>query len=248
VTRQIIGGVLARLASQLAPICEACTDAAEAEDRERHEAEEEQQRLVAVAERIHRSGLPEKYHALTLDQLDHTPALIAAALAWVVDGGGLLLTGEVGRGKTMIAGVAARQRLERAPLMWLTAPLLFARLGSGLSSPQRDQTLEVLSGSKTLVLDDIDKTRPTEYGAEQTFLAVDQRVEHKSPLLVTSNLAPSQLAARWPEPYGAPIASRLVGYCRVLKVEGVDRRLAQAAGRREISAANLKSSNQEAGQ
>jgi len=225
VQREIRPGLLAELARKLAPICDECAAAAEQEDRERHEREADQARAERVRDRIARSGLPAKYHDLTLDGLDHDPAVIAAALSWVVDGGGLLLTGPVGVGKTMVAGVAARARLERAAVVWLTAPLLFARLGSGFDSPQRDEALEVLSGRSTLVLDDIDKARPTEYGAEQIFVAVDQRVEHRAALLVTSNLKPSQLAERWPSPYSEAITSRLVGYCEVVAVGGVDRRL-----------------------
>jgi DNA replication protein DnaC len=50
-----------------------------------------------------------------------------------------------------------------------------------------------------------------------------------APLFVTTNLALSELAARFPQPYDEAIASRLAGYCRVLRVEGSDRRLERAA-------------------
>lgn len=140
---------------------------------------------------------------------------------------GLLLTGPVGVGKTHLAGAAARALIDRGrQLRWLSGPLLFARLGSGLGTPDRDAVLAVLTGQHVLALDDIDKTRPTEYGAEHVFLAVDSRVTAGVPLIVTTNLQIAELAERWPQPYGEAIASRLAGYCRIVRMEGPDRRMA----------------------
>src|SRR6185312_5160454 len=144
-------------------------------------------------------------------------------------------TGDIGRGKTMLAGVACWQRLQSKRVLWTSAPLLFARLGTGLGTEQREWALNVLGGRTALVIDDLDKARPTEYGAEQVFLAIDQRVEHDAPLLVTTNLSPGQLAEKWPEPYGPAIASRLVGYCRVVRVEGSDRRLGLSSTERNAA-------------
>lgn len=209
--------------------CDRCEAAAgaEREAQERREAAERERRQASI--RVQRSGLPGRHHRVGLGELDHPADVIGALRRWAWAGGGLLLTGAVGRGKTTLAGAAAWERLQHKSLVWTSVPLLLAALGSGFGSEQRQHALELLSGATALVLDDIDKARPTEFGAEQVFLAVDQRVEHEKPLLVTTNLAPSQLAERWPDPYGHAIASRLVGYCRVLRIEGVDRRLRRTA-------------------
>jgi DNA replication protein DnaC len=82
--------------------------------------------------------------------------------------------------------------------------------------------LATLTGTSALVLDDLDKTRPTEYGAEQIFLAVDGAVTSGRALLVTTNLGLGQLAGKWPQPFGEAIASRLAGYCKVV-YHGFDR-------------------------
>ncbi len=141
----------------------------------------------------------------------------------------LLITGPVGVGKTWIAAAAAWARLELAPLHWFSTPLLFARLGTGLGTPQRDEALEVLSGTTALVMDDLDKVRPTEYAAEQVFLAIDNHINEGAALLVTTNLTLSALAEKFPEPFGEAIASRLAGHCETFALEGVDRRLEEAA-------------------
>lgn len=142
---------------------------------------------------------------------------------------GLVLTGSVGVGKTRIAATAAWAHLDRAPLHWLSAPLLFARLGTGFGSRQRDEALEVLTSTTALVMDDLDKVRPTEYAAEQVFLAIDNRINEGATLLATTNLTLSGLAEKFPEPFGEAIASRLAGHCETFALHGVDRRLEEAA-------------------
>jgi DNA replication protein DnaC len=137
----------------------------------------------------------------------------------------VVLTGEFGVGKTTAAAVAAVRRLELGRnLWWRTAPYLLSQLGSGLGTQGREQALGVLSGGRALVLDDLDKVRPTDYGAEQVFIAIDRRLTEGVPLLITSNLTPAEMADRWPEPYGPAIASRLGGECRVVQMQGDDRR------------------------
>lgn len=214
-------GTFTALAERLEIVCDECF----AED-ERLEAERTVERERSLLDRrVERSGVPRR-HRRPLEALDHPQEILGAAGGWSENGGGLLLTGDVGVGKTTIAGAAAYRFLVRGgSLAWTSAPLLFARLGSGWNTEQREQALAMLTGRDALVLDDIDKTRPTAYAAEHVFLAVDQRVEHGIPLLVTSNLTLDGIAEHWEAPFGEAIASRLTGYCRAVRVGGVDRRL-----------------------
>jgi DNA replication protein DnaC len=79
-------------------------------------------------------------------------------------------------------------------------PVLFAHLGRAFSDDERQDALAGLTGDQALVLDDLDKTWPTEYAAEQLFCAIDKRLTARAALLVTTNLALSELAARYPDP------------------------------------------------
>lgn len=160
----------------------------------------------------------------------------AAALETLADewaaghGMRLLLTGRCGAGKTSLAAVAALRWLERGGrLRWVSAPEMMAHLGTSFGSAGREDALALLYGRGCLVIDDIDKVRPTEHGAEQVFLAVDQRVVAGSSLLLTANLGAEGIASRWPEPYAAALASRLAGECRLVRLQGADRRLGQAS-------------------
>jgi DNA replication protein DnaC len=217
-----------------AMFCDACTtdlDAEEAEEAEREAvaAEAERRRRIfeaanippifrdATFERCRRDGVPE--HA------------VAAAERWGAgDLRGLLLVGPVGVGKSTLAAAAVSARIAGTAraAFWLTAPEMFAALGSGFENPTRDRVLTTLQSGRALVVDDVDKGRPTAYGAEQIYLAIDQRIVRQAPLLVTSNLDLEELRDRWPEEYGPAIVSRLVGHCELIAIKGPDRRLAAA--------------------
>jgi DNA replication protein DnaC len=103
---------------------------------------------------------------------------------------------------------------------------MFARLQRPLGSDEHNKIVKVLAGKVPLVIDDIDKARPTAYGAENVFVAIDSRVSNLIPLIVTTNLDLDELAQHWPEPYGEAIVSRLAGYCRHVRLTGHDRRIA----------------------
>ena len=202
-------------------VCERCASVSElaaeakAEERKREE-------------RLRRSRLPEELVGVRFSDADRderAPAIIAAE-RWALDNGedrrGLLLAGPVGVGKTWIAAAAANSRLNVGGLRWCSVAHLIARVQGSFDDPERKDAIDVLTGTGTLVLDDFDKVAPSEWAKGQLFTAIDRRITNGSKLLVTTNLKPSLLGER----FGAPIVSRLAGYCRVFELSGRDRRLA----------------------
>lgn len=181
-------------------------------------AERDLKREQALASRISKSGLPLPLHDNPWP--DTEPA--KAAREWAKgERNGLVLTGEVGVGKTYLAGCATWEMLKRRSVSWVSVAALMTRLKASFDDEDRARSIYVVQGEGPLVLDDLDKANPTEFGKEILFAAIDQRIIHGSPLLVTTNLPMGALADRM----GDPIASRLAGL-KPIEMVGTDRRLA----------------------
>lgn len=217
------GSIAYRWVSTLAkrePRCDGCFSKNE-------RAEEERERLSARVARRNRCQLPNRLQGERLDRFPvkaGQAAAVEAASEWATtkDAGGLMLLGETGVGKTRIAAAACWTRLEKWPCAYASVARAMAKLGGSFTDEGRAEAVRVFSGNGAVVLDDLDKTRPTDYGLEQLFAAVDAREQAGAPLLVTTNLTPSEVGER----YGDPLMSRLVGYCRSVRVEGDDWRVA----------------------
>lgn len=202
------------------PRCDGCFDRNE-------DAEKERERESARVARRNRSQLPNRLQGESLDRLpakEGQKAAVAAAKEWAAtkNPGGLMLTGETGVGKTRIAAAACWTRLEHFACTYASVARAMAKLGGSFTDEGRAEAVRMFSGNGAVVLDDLDKTRPTEFGMEQLFAAVDAREQAGAALLVTTNLTPSEIGER----YGDPLMSRLVGYCRSVRVEGQDWRVA----------------------
>lgn len=215
---------LLRHSNFCAPCCE--RQRAEREAEERREAEAE--RGARVQRRIDSSGLPA---GLGADLPTGAGAAREAARDWAAGRGPtiLVLAGPVGVGKTTLAAAAFRHHLARRAGYWRSVPVLFAHLSAGFGTPTHDQAVALLDGSYLLALDDLDKSRPTEYAAERLFAAIDGCYANRTPLVVTTNLSIGELVAHWPDPFGAAIGSRLTDrtVSRVVRMEGDDRRQAR---------------------
>lgn len=212
-------------------LCEECLDR---DDAARWDAELQERREEARVGRIEKSGVPERWKAgVTFEKLERDKPraeAIDAALAWALADNpkGLLLHGPVGRGKTVIAAAAAMERLQRRHLKWLSVAALLTDLRGGFDSPEYKRALRSIDAQKAmgaLVLDDLDKLKPTESALQPLYVAINGWIERPLPLLVTCNRSPDEIASWAGATFGEALASRLLGYCQVIEVRGRDRRL-----------------------
>lgn len=219
---------LTSLMSSMPLLCDACARRQVREDAEREAAEDAERGRARVVAWRECSGIPEHLQDFRFSSIDRPRGLdraISAAMRWAAgDLGGLLLGGPNGVGKTRLAVAAANEMLQRRRVRYFSAPLLIARLGTGdFSNALRRDALDALTSTAPLVLDDLDKARPTAYAAEALFVAIDQRADGAAPLLITTNLRLRELAEHIPAPFGEAIASRL-RLLEGVRVEGPDRR------------------------
>lgn len=208
-------------------LCEKCVDEAHAA----HEAEQQREHREKVIEPRVRT-LPAKWRGLTFDDLNEDAERIRAfarAREWAAGTRrGLVLWGPVGRGKTAIAAAAANAWAQRRPLRWLPVAELLLDLRMPFDSPEYARAarqLEAAGTSAALVLDDLDKLKPSEHAVQPLYVAVNAWIEAELPLLVTLNRDLDELMEFLPETFGEAIASRLSGYCATVEVAGRDRRL-----------------------
>jgi DNA replication protein DnaC len=204
-------------------LCESCSET-DAERDERRAREE------AFAARLAASGLAGQriergfadFDERSPDGRDRRRAITAARdWARMADPGGLCLLGGVGCGKSALALAAASERVQHAPVRWVSLALLVADLSNFEDREARRNAVKVLTGKRALCLDDFDKVSVSEWLASQLFAAIDGRIARGAPLLITTNLGADELRAK----FGDAIYSRIEGYCRMVELPGPDYRL-----------------------
>jgi DNA replication protein DnaC len=231
VSREQAEGFGADILNGLPFLCSPCSTRRAADWAEEDRAKQrvaEQEQFASKLE-----TLPAALRGARLDKLDvdGRGTALDAAKRWAAgDLKGLALLGPIGVGKTTIAAAAdiayISRNLQRVPPRWINTVAALNDLSRGFTDPRRKDAQDALDGKHApLVLDDIDKAKPNANAAAILFGAIDACMTHERALIVTTNLMPSQLAANWPKPHGAAIASRLSGYCELHRVTGRDRRL-----------------------
>jgi DNA replication protein DnaC len=235
-----VEGPLADLANKWGVLCGEC------EAKQERNREAARQRAAAQQELAHREAqkqrieeairtLPAGLRGFNLGDLDRPgrEKAIEAAERWALGQlQGLILLGGVGVGKTTLAAAATVTRITwfpNNPPRWMGVTQALGHLSRAFGDPTREDTLKALTTSSApLILDDLDKAKPSAFAAETLFTAIDGCFAHARPLMASMNVTPGEIARRWPAPHGEAIASRLAA-CEVYRVSGPDRRQAKAA-------------------
>ncbi|MGH2954668.1 MAG: DnaA ATPase domain-containing protein [Thermoanaerobaculia bacterium] len=211
-----IGGRFGRALAALGVTCPACTA-----DAERAEREQAARRLLS--DRIQRSGLPGELCDLGFSEMQREGRrgqAVQAASEWALGARQLVFCyGPVGTGKTRLAATACWRRLQRTPVSWVSVAAYIAKTrdfeGGGAAA-----TARLAQSAADVVLDDLDKVKPTEWAVEQLYALVEGRITKGAAVFVTANRRPSQLGPL----YGESLMSRLAAFSQ-FEMDGPDRRI-----------------------
>ena len=132
---------------------------------------------------------------------------------------GLVIVGNVGAGKTHMAAAIANA-LEDVPCKFISALEIVEREKATIHSDEQPLALHELEG--VLIIDDLSGIRPTEFALDTLAKIIRVRYDEAIATVVTTHAGHDDLA----ELYGAAIASRLLEFGPVVKLDGADRRAA----------------------
>ena len=168
---------------------------------------------LARKNEVKRLGGCRAYQDFTLEKYDRKDIIAAAQKAPGFPDNNLYLYGLPGRGKSHLA--AALLRKTKTGRVLHTQEIIRAFFGKG--EKETEDMLDRLV-NEPLVIEDLGAEKASEYSYSCLYEIIDRRdMNEKTGLIITSNLAPTELPER--------LVSRLLRMCRIIHIEGPDRRL-----------------------
>ncbi len=213
---------------------------AQQHESDERDAYDRQQRI----DRLFRdSTLPERWRSRTFDAYKLSPSNRSAyemAKQYAINfdpkaGRGLLLTGDVGLGKTHLAAAVTMDLLGKGhSVIFGTVSSLLAQIRNTYDD-DRESEMQVkgrLSNCDLLVIDEIGKEKVNAWVAQTVYDIVNARYERNKALIVTTNLSLTEIRARYDRRIedvkigvGSAIVDRMIEMCDGVKLVGKSYRL-----------------------
>lgn len=146
---------------------------------------------------------------------------------------GLILVGNNGVGKTHIACSIANKLIENGiPVIYGTLINLLAELRNSYDTDNNISEIEIIKlyeNVELLIIDDLGKERPSEWGLEKLFTIINSRYENNLPVIITTNYNQNSLVQRLSIngeiETAKSIISRLYEMCYIVKIDDIDHRI-----------------------
>ena len=222
-----------------------CQCAAEEMEREREKHREEEE-LLHIRQ-MKSAGLQDStFFEYTFANCDETHSCAKYAHRYVghfaefqKNGQGLLFWGNVGTGKTFLAGCIANALMEKnIPVLMTSFPKLLNALG-GLYSGEKNEYLKSLNQYRLLIIDDLGVERDTPYVLETVYLVIDERYKSGKPFIITTNLSLEELRNPADLEHGR-IYDRIMERCVPVVFSGKNYRIGRGRANMENASGILK--------
>ena len=146
---------------------------------------------------------------------------------------GLILTGNNGVGKTHLACSIANELIKNGiPIIYGTLINLLAELKNTYDNDNNISEMEIIKLYEKvdlLVIDDLGKEKPSEWGLEKLFTIINSRYENNLPVIITTNYDQNSLINRLSIngeiETAKSIISRLYEMCYLVKINDIDHRI-----------------------
>jgi DNA replication protein DnaC len=190
--------------------------------RRQMQADQQAQTFRWIGQAWARSHLEQLTFA-TFDRELHPQAFALAQAFAIAPRGTLALTGRYGSGKThLLVAIANARREANQPCLYVSAVALFEAIQDRIHRGQEyHPLLQRAVRTPLLLIDDLDKPKPSEFREEVYYSLLNQRNLAGLPLAITCNCHPWELE-RW---IGGAGLSRLMQGLIPLEMNGPDYRM-----------------------
>lgn len=138
----------------------------------------------------------------------------------------LLITGEVGRGKTFLSNCITKALIDRGiTVLYLPATELFemfreASFGDFDKIEEARRRLDVIYEAQCLIIDDLGTEMNSQFNSSQLFACLEKRLLARKPVVITTNLSFADIEKR----YTPRVESRISHNFDLLVMPGEDKR------------------------